>query len=596
MQELARRKSGQSGSVSRSEECAHRVSSDGAALQLGHEVIAGANAESHDGESRILAGIRSEAGSVHDKEILDVVGLLELIEDGFFRVGAHAGDAGFVERPARSGRMSVGANIFCASGFQHFSGGGAHVLDHGALVFAVGHMDFENGNSVNIFQIGIKLHEIIPAGENFAEAGDFDAGARLEKGFFVSFAEARGVPVELGAGLAFVAEAPEKFFVGRGVLQVAETRDVDAEWLYGAAERRLRVESGKFAAAAGAADMRGEVMAEDAAVIGETIRILRRSGVQEDTDGFLRLRAEDYGTGVDFAGLARVAIEEENAAGAVAIRVHENFVDHGVRDERAVAGGDGIGNGGEGGVEIRVRHAAAFAGAAEVAGAAAIEGLGEIGAARGHGGAAQLFLDAIAKEIFLTGERNGRLKLAVGEMLEAFGTARDANVFFDEIVVGLDIFVAERPVFAVTVVRGGFEIPIAEAQAYAAPNIGAAAGHPQATHPVEGLVGGSGVRLFEVVDEPVVVVFAADLKFGLDGTRLADDFFGEVAVFEFERWLVFGEILVGLWTASFEQRDLQAGFSKALAGPASGSAGTDHEDIVGLLFLFRHRIQIRNGC
>jgi len=119
-----------------------------------------------------------------------------LIENRFFRVGAHAGDAGFVKRPARSGRMGVGANIFCPSGFEHFSGGVAHVLDHGAFVFAVGHVDFEDGNSVNILDAGVEFDEIVPAREDFAEAGDIDAGAGLEKGLFVGFAEAGRLPVE----------------------------------------------------------------------------------------------------------------------------------------------------------------------------------------------------------------------------------------------------------------------------------------------------------------------------------------------------------------------------------------------------------------
>ena len=243
-------------------------------------------------------------------------------------------------------------------------------------------------------------------------------------------------------------------------------------------------------------------------------------------DGFLGLRAEDDGAGGDFAGLARVAIDVENAAGAVGGGIHQDFVGHSVRYERAVAAGECVGDGGECGIEIRVRHAAAFAGAAVVAGAAAVEWFGEIGGARGHDGAAEFFLDAIAEERFLASERDGRLELAVGEILEAFGAAGDADVFFDEVVVGLDVFVAERPVFAVAVVGGGLEIPIAEAQADAAPDVGAAAGHAHAAHPVEGLAGGSGVRLFEIVGEPVVGVFVADFEFGLDGARLADDFLG----------------------------------------------------------------------
>jgi len=52
----------------------------------------------------------------------------------------------------------------------------------------------------------------------------------------------------------------------------------------------------------------------------------------------------------------------------------------------------------------------------------------------------------------------------------------------------LDVSVAERPVFSEAVEGGGLEIPIAEAQADAAPNIGAATGHAEAAHPVKGLV------------------------------------------------------------------------------------------------------------
>src|SRR5437879_158769 len=98
-----------------------------------------------------------------------------------------------------------------------------------------------------------------------------------------------------------------------------------------------------------------------------------------------------------------------------------------------------------------MRHAAAFAGTAEVARATAVDGLGQIRGTRGHNRAAKLFLDAIAEESFLASERDWRLKLAVRKMLEAFGGAGDADVFFDEVVVWLDVLVTERPIFAAAV-------------------------------------------------------------------------------------------------------------------------------------------------
>jgi len=113
--------------------------------------------------------------------------------------------------------MGVGTNIFCASGFEHFSGGVAHVLDHGALVFAVRHVNFEHGNSVDVFHRGIEFDEIIPAREDFAETGNVNAGTRFEKSFFISFTETGSVPVEFHGGFAFVAETTKEFLVRRSV-------------------------------------------------------------------------------------------------------------------------------------------------------------------------------------------------------------------------------------------------------------------------------------------------------------------------------------------------------------------------------------------
>ena len=124
-----------------------------------------------------MARIRSEAGSVHNEKVFDVVALLELVEDGFLRVGAHARDAGFMKGPARSRRMSVCADVLGAGGFEHLTGGIAHVLDHGAFVFAVGHVNFEDGDPIDVFHTRVEFDEIVKAREDFAEAGDFDVCA-----------------------------------------------------------------------------------------------------------------------------------------------------------------------------------------------------------------------------------------------------------------------------------------------------------------------------------------------------------------------------------------------------------------------------------
>src|SRR6266436_6507257 len=272
--------------------------------------------------------------------------------------------------------MGVGANVLCASGFEHFAGGVPHVLDHGAFVFAVGHVDFEDGDSVDVLDVRIELDEIVPARENFSKAGYVNACARLKQGFLVGCAKAWRTPIEFRGGFAFVAETTEEFLVRRRVRQIAKARNVDAERFFGTTQRRLYAERGKFAAAATAADVRRKVMAESAAGVAETVRVLRRRRIEQDARGFLRLRAEDHDTGKNLAGLASVAVDVENAASAVALGIHQDFESHGIRDERAIAGGKSVGYGRERGIEIRMRHTPALAGAAEMARPAAVDGLG----------------------------------------------------------------------------------------------------------------------------------------------------------------------------------------------------------------------------
>src|SRR5690242_4669052 len=169
-----------------------------------------------------------------------------------------------------------------------------------------------------------------------------------------------------------------------------------------------------------------------------------RSGIQKDADGFLRLSAENDDARVDFAGLARNAINIKDAAGAIAIVIHQNFVRHGIGNERAIAGGDGVCHGGKGGIEIRMRHAAAFARSAEVARAAPIGGPGKVRGTGGHNGAAELFLDTIPEQSLLASERNRRLELAVGKMFKAFRAAGDADIFLDELVIRRNVLLAAR--------------------------------------------------------------------------------------------------------------------------------------------------------
>ena len=111
--------------------------------------------------------------------------------------------------------------------------------------------------------------------------------------------------------------------------------------------------------------------------------------------------------------------------------------------------------------------------------------------------------------------------MAVGQGVIPFCRAADAHIIFDNVVIGRQVFVGEWPVFAVTIVRGGFEIQVAQAVALAAPNQRSPADDPQPL-PGEGFSRGRTVRVLHIVHEPVVVVLHARVALLLHGPRARD--------------------------------------------------------------------------
>src|SRR5207245_7854101 len=107
----------------------------------------------------------------------------------------------------------------------------------------------------------------------------------------------------------------------------------------------------------------------------------------------------------------------------------------------------------------------------------------------------------------LTGKPRRTKKLALQQLKYAIRDADNTNVFFHEVLVRLQILVTQRPVFSEAILGRSFKIEIAEAKADAPPDVRAATGDAHAAQPTEGLVRGCGVRLLQVVAEPIVVVF-----------------------------------------------------------------------------------------
>src|SRR5437870_3687049 len=138
------------------------------------------------------------------------------------------------------------------------------------------------------------------------------------------------------------------------------------------------------------------------------------------------------------------------------------------------------------------------------------------------------------------------MKLAVRQLIDALRDTGNTDVFFHEVVVRLQILVTQRPVFSEAILGRSFKIEIAEAKADAPPDVRAATGDAHAAQPTEGPVRWCGVRLFQVVAEPTVVVFRAGITKLLNHPSLPHHFWGPVPVPELEVEHVFSEIIIGL--------------------------------------------------
>src|SRR4051812_2225422 len=113
--------------------------------------------------------------------------------------------------------------------------------------------------------------------------------------------------------------------------------------------------------------------------------------------------------------------------------------------------------------EIRMRHAAALALAAVVAGQAAVVRLGEDRAAPdGHDAPpAERPAGFRARVALDDGHRHAGQELAIGQLAQAFFVAADADETLDVRIPGRDVLVANRPVVAMAVLRIRAEVEIA---------------------------------------------------------------------------------------------------------------------------------------
>ena len=136
------------------------------------------------------------------------------------------------------------------------------------------------------------------------------------------------------------------------------------------------------------------------------------------------------------------------------------------------------------------------------------------------------------------------MELAIRQFVDPFRHTRDPDVLLHHVVIGSNVFVTQRPVLSVSIVRRGLEIEIAQPITLASPDVGAASRDAHAPLPAEWHLLGGGVGLVQIVAVPLVVVFHAGVAVLLHGTRLLDDRGRLVAILQLECRFVLAEIRV----------------------------------------------------
>src|SRR5580700_7157447 len=200
-----------------------------------------------------------------------------------------------------------------------------------------------------------------------------------------------------------------------------------------------------------------------------------------------------------------------------------------------------------------------MANTAVVAGGATFVDLREDGGATDghHAAVVKMFWNGVAENFFRAVHLHGRQEFRVRKMRESFGLTADAGKFFDVVVPGFNVFVANGPIHRDTVAIIGCKIQIAPAVALAAPDDGFSTDLATA-NPSKGFAGIRGEGIFKIADEKLAGVFVTGvIALTLDGL-LAFAFGARVPAAKFE--FPCGDVLdvIALWNdgpAGLEDQD-----------------------------------------
>ena len=520
------------------------------------------------------------------------MGLLELVQHRGLRIGAHARDAHLVTRPARRpGDADVGS----AGRLEHLGGLLCAVAHHGAIGLGKPHVDPDGRDAPGIDRLRVDGHLVARVWHRLAEAAEVDRGATagLDRGD-VGGAEPAGVRLDRRRAAPLIAVATRKPWVGFLRVEVAEPRDEQARRFARRVLIGRLVEGREVRRGAEAGEMRQQVLAEDAARIGEPGRVLRPGGVQQQAHRLERLRRQDDDAPMDLVVRPRRPVDVPDAGGASRLRVHQDLRRHRLRDDAAASRLLGVEHRGVRRVEVGEGGAAALARPAHVARRAPVDRCGQVRGAPLRDGAPHAGPDGGAHMGLDAREAHGRLQTLVGQLRNAFVDAGDADVALDLVVVGREVGRRQRPVDAEAVTRGRTEIDVAVAIALAPPHVRPATDDAHPPDPGERLSRRRRVRLVDVVDEPVGVPLREGVAGRLLRLRARDDGLGAGPQRQGMRRDVLAEVFRTEGASGVQHDDAQPRLGQTLGRPASRGARADDDD-VGRVGTRAHRLHAAGG-
>ena len=233
-------------------------------------------------------------------------------------------------------------------------------------------------------------------------------------------------------------------------------------------------------------------------------------------------------------------------------------------------------------LKYELRHAAALAGSAVMAGRAAVQRPAS-DSRRGRCVTVRpsFSFHAIAQPHLRAGAcAIGGRKWPSGSSDTPSAMSADPDVVLDEVVVRRHVRVPERPVVAVAVERCRLEIEIAEAIALSGPDVGAPADDPHPSLPAERLVRPASCTALRDRWRTSRSCAPCRRSILLPRPRAADDFGRAVAILAARRpACARGSRQACARRPASTQRDLQAGLGQPLRRPAARGARSDDDDV-----------------